>query len=147
MKINIQNKKASFEYHLIDCYEAGLQLQGTEIKSIRQGKASLHESYCFFKRSELFIKNLHIPEYKQGNIYNHEPKRTRKLLLHKRELKKLRDSMNTKGLTIIPKKLFISSSGYAKIEVCLAKGKKLFDKREDLKKKAAKREIDRNLKY
>lgn len=146
-KVVINNKKASFEYHLSDCAVAGIQLQGTEIKSIRRGKASLQESYCFFKDEELFVKNMHITEYEQGNIYNHEPKRTRKLLLKKRELQKLLSKVKERGMTIIPKKLFINDRGFAKLEICLAKGKKLYDKREAIKRKDLKRELNRNLKF
>lgn len=141
--IKIKNKKAAFEYYLIDKYVAGLQLQGTEIKSIRSGKVSLKESYCTFKNDELFVVNMHIAEYELGTIYNHEPKRDRKLLLTARELKKLRNNTKESGNTIVPTLLFINDKGLAKLEIALAKGKKLYDKRDTLKKKDLQREIDR----
>ncbi len=144
-KITIKNKKASFQYQLLERFTAGIQLQGTEIKSIRQGKASLSDSYCFFRKGELYAK-MHISEYEYGNFYNHEPKRDRKLLLTSRELRKLESKTKTTGNTIIPTLLFINEKGLAKLEIALAKGKKTVDKREDLKRKDAKREIDRMLK-
>jgi SsrA-binding protein len=143
-KINIVNKKASFEYHLMDFYEAGLQLTGTEIKSIREGKAGLTEAYCTFIKNELFIKNMHVAEYTHGTHYNHEPKRTRKLLLNKNELKKLLSKTKEKGLTIIPVKLFINERGFAKVEIALAKGKKVYDKRESIKQRELGRELKRS---
>lgn len=142
--INIKNRKAFYNYEILDRYTAGIQLTGTEIKSIREGQANLNDSYCFIKQGEMWVRNMHISEYKQGNIYNHEPKRDRKLLLSKREIRKLQDKLKDKGLTIIPLKVFIPSRGFAKLEIGLAKGKKTFDKRETLKEKDAKREIDRN---
>lgn len=141
--INIKNKKASFEYHFIDTFIAGIQLTGTEIKSIRMGNVSLQEAYCFFNREELYIKGMHISRYEQGTHYNHEPVRDRKLLLHKKELRKLETKFEEKGLSIIPVKLFINDRGLAKIEIALAKGKKLFDKREDIKEKDVKRDMQR----
>lgn len=141
-KVSIKNRRASFDYSFIEKFTAGLVLVGTEIKSIRQGKASLVDSYCYFKNGELFIKNMNISEYTEGNVYNHEPTRERKLLLSKQELTKLQKKMKDQGLTIIPLSLFTSDSGYAKLEIALAKGKKLFDKREDMKAK----DIDRDLK-
>ena len=141
--INIKNRKASFEYHFLDTYTAGIMLQGTEIKAISEGKANLQESYCAFKENELWILNLHISPYDMGTHYNHEPKRERKLLLSKKELKKLDAKSKEKGLTIIPFRLFINQRGLAKVEIALAKGKKLYDKREDIKQKDLKRELDR----
>jgi len=141
--IKIKNKKASFEYEFIETFTAGIQLQGTEIKSIRNGKASIMEGYCFLRKGEIFIKNMFIAEYKQGTYNNHEPRRERKLLLQKIELNKLERKMKDKGLTIIPTLLFISNSGYAKLNIALAKGKKLYDKRETLKAKDNKRDLDR----
>jgi len=141
-KISIKNRRASFDYSFIEKFVAGLVLVGTEIKSIRQGKASLVDSYCYFRGDELFIKNLNISEYTEGNLYNHEPTRERKLLLSRQELSKLQKKLKDQGLTIIPIHLFTSDSGYAKLEIALAKGKKLFDKREDMKTK----DIDRDLK-
>ncbi len=144
--INIKNKKASFEYAFIDKYSAGMQLTGTEIKSIRESKANISDAYCFFKDNELFVKNLHISEYKEGSYNNHEPKRDRKLLLNKRELEKIKNETKDKGITIIPLRIFINEKGLAKIEIAVSKGKKNYDKREDLKEKDAKREIARAMK-
>lgn len=144
-KVHIVNRKASFEYHLIDKYIAGIRLTGTEIKSIRESKASIAEAYCIFINEELWIKNMHIAEYSKGSYNNHEPKRDRKLLLNRQELNKL-IRKSDKGLTIIPTRLFISENGFAKLEIALAQGKKLFDKREDIKKKETKRELDRKMK-
>ena len=141
--INIKNKKASFEYHFIDTYVAGLVLTGTEIKSIRTGTANLQESYCVFINNELFVKSMHISKYNEGSYYNHEPLKDRKLLLQKRELKKLELKLQEKGLTIVPTKLFITQRGFAKLEIALAKGKKLFDKRDNIKEKDLKREMQR----
>jgi len=141
-KISIKNRRASFDYSFIETYTAGLVLLGTEIKAIRQGKAALVDSFCYFRKGELYVKNLNISEYTEGNLYNHEPQRERKLLLSKQELSKLEKKMKDQGLTIIPITLFTSDSGYAKLEIALAKGKKLFDKREDIKAK----DIDRDLK-
>ena len=144
--INIKNKRAAFDYELVERFEAGIQLTGTEIKSIREGKASLTESYCYFRKDELWVKNLHITEYSKGNIYNHDPVRERKLLLKKRELRRLQDKTKEKGLTIVPVRLFINERGFAKIEIALAKGKKHFDKRDSIKEKDVKREMNRILK-
>ncbi len=142
--INIKNKKASFEYFLLEEFTAGIQLTGTEIKSLREGKANLTDAYCVFKGTELFVINMHISEYKFGTHYNHEPKRDRKLLLNKRELKKILSKTQEKGLTIIPTLVFLSENGMAKINIAIAKGKKLYDKRETLKTKDTQRELDRN---
>lgn len=142
-QIRIKNRKASFEYFLLEKFIAGIVLTGTEIKSIRQGKASLSEAFCVFNQEELFIRDMHIAEYSFGNLNNHEPKRDRKLLLNARELKKLRTKFNEKGLAIIPVLMFINDKGLAKVEIALAKGKHHYDKRESLKKKDMKREIDR----
>lgn len=145
--INIQNRKARFEYHILDKFEVGIKLLGTEIKSIREGKASLVESYCYFQGNELFIKNMHIAEYSHGNINNHEPLRERKLLLHKKEIEKLQKNLEKGGNnTIIPLRLFVNDRGFAKLEIALATGKKLYDKRDSLKEKDVKREMDRRLK-
>ena len=144
--VNIKNKKASFQYEFIEKMEAGMQLVGTEIKSIREGKASIKEGYCAFKKGELFVFNIDITPYKEASFKNHEPKRPRKLLLHKQELEKLFKKKKDVGLTIVPTKLFINSNGYAKLNIALAKGKKMQDKRESLKTKDAKRQIDRALK-
>lgn len=146
-QINIKNKRASFEYHLLDKYVAGLQLLGTEIKSIREGKANINDSFCSFYEDGLYIRNMHIAEYSFGSFYNHEAKRDRKLLLTKRELKKLKDKGEEKGFTIVPLRIFINERGYAKIEIALAQGKKDYDKRETLKERDSKRELDRVMKY
>lgn len=142
--INIQNKKARFQYEILDKYTAGIVLTGTEIKSIRSSKASIAESFCEFNENgELFVVNMTIQEYAFGNYYNHKPKATRKLLLNKRELKKLNKEVQNTGLTIIPLRLFINDKGYAKLEIALAKGKKLYDKRETIKDRDNKRDLDR----
>lgn len=141
--INIKNRKASYEYEFIDTYEAGLVLKGTEIKSIREGKVTLQDGYCFFKNGELFSKGINIAPYEQGSFYNHDPLRDRKLLLHKQELEKLEKKSLDKGLTIIPVRLFINAKGFAKLFIALARGKKLHDKRDNLKEKDMKREIQR----
>ncbi len=146
LKIAIKNKRASFEYEFVETYTAGIQLTGTEIKSIRNTKASIMESYGIMIKDELFIRNMYIAEYENGSHYNHESKRDRKLLLNRIELNKINKKIKAKGLTIVPLKLFINNHGLAKIDIALAKGKKIHDKREDLKSKDAKREIDRNLK-
>lgn len=145
-QINIKNKKARFEYEFLEKFTAGIQLTGTEIKSIRAGKASIVEGYCFMKNGELFIKNMYIAEYDQGSYNNHNPKRDRKLLLNRTELNKLEKKKKDVGLTIVPLKVFINKKGYAKLDIALAKGKKLHDKRHDLKDKDAKRQMDRAMK-
>ncbi|CAH8283689.1 SsrA-binding protein [Mariniflexile fucanivorans] len=142
--INIQNKKARFLFEILDKYTAGIVLTGTEIKSIRSSKASIAESFCEFnEKGELFVINATIEEYAFGNYYNHRPKAERKLLLNKRELKKLQKEVQSSGLTIIPLRLFINEKGYAKMDIALAKGKKLFDKRETIKDRDNKRDLDR----
>jgi SsrA-binding protein len=142
--IVIKNKRAHHEYFLLQEYTAGIQLTGTEIKSIRDGKASIIDAFCSFTGEELFVRNMHIAEYAMGTHYNHEPKRDRKLLLTKKELKKLLTKVKEKGLTIIPITLFISERGFAKITIALAKGKHAYDKRETLKQKDIRREIERH---
>jgi SsrA-binding protein len=142
--IVIKNKRARHEYILLQEYTAGIQLTGTEIKSIREGKASIVDAYCSFYGEELFVRNMHIAEYAMGTHYNHEPKRDRKLLLTKKELKKLLTKVKEKGLTIIPVTLFINERGFAKLAIALAKGKHAYDKRESLKQKDIKREIERH---
>lgn len=144
--INIKNKKASFEYSFIDTYTAGIQLTGTEIKSIRQGQANINDAFCVFQAGELFIRNMHIAPYFEGTYNNVPEKRDRKLLLHKQELRKLQNKLKDQGLTIVPIRLFISDKGYAKLDIALAKGKKLYDKREDIKKRDISREVSRKLK-
>jgi SsrA-binding protein len=144
--INIKNKKASFEYAFIDKYVAGIQLTGTEIKSIRESKSNINDAFCVFNRNELFIRNMHIAHYFNGTYNNVEEKRDRKLLLNKRELEKLQGKLKDQGLTIVPLRLFINEKGFAKLEIALAKGKKLYDKRDDIKKRDTEREMSRKLK-
>ena len=142
--VNILNKKAGYLYELLDSYTAGIVLTGTEIKSIRSGKASIAESFCEFnENSELFVVNMTVQEYDYGNHFNHKPKAERKLLLNKKELQKLEKEVKNSGLTIIPTKLFINEKGFAKLRISLAKGKKLFDKRESIKDRENKRNLDR----
>lgn len=145
-QVNIQNKRAGFEYHLLDTFTAGMVLSGTEIKSIRNGKASILEAYCVFKDGEVFIRNMHIAAYENGSYYNHTPKGDRKLLLNKKEINKIEKHLKDKGNTVVPLKIFISEKGWAKLNIALAKGKKIHDKRHDLKEKDDKREMDRALK-
>lgn len=145
-EIVIRNKRASFDYNLLDKYTAGIQLTGTEVKSVKQGKASLSDAFCVFKKNELWIKNMHITVYDKGTYSNHEPLRQRKLLLRKNELNKLQKKIKEKGLTIIPITVFISERGFAKLEIALAKGKKTHDKRESIKAKDSRRELDREMK-
>jgi len=142
--VNIRNKRASHEYFLIQEVTAGIQLTGTEIKSIRDGTASIADAYCTFTGTELFVRNMHIAEYTLGTHYNHEPKRDRKLLLTKRELKKLAVKVKERGFTIIPVLLFINENGLAKLTIALARGKHAYDKRETLKQKDHQREMERH---
>ncbi len=141
--VNIKNKKASFEFFFLEEYSAGMVLTGTEIKSIREGKVSMADAYCIFHKGELYVKNLNISKYDNGTYYNHEPLRERKLLLSKRELRKLESKLTDKGLTIIPTRLYINDRGLAKLDLALAKGKKLYDKRESIKEKDVKRDQER----
>ena len=141
--IRIQNKKAKFEYIILDSYTAGIQLFGTEIKSIREGKASLIDSYCGFNGHELYVKQMHIAEYRFGSYANHEVKRDRKLLLTKRELRKLEKATKDTGKTIIPLELFINEKGLAKMEIALCQGKHTYDKRQSLREADDKREMAR----
>ena len=144
--INIKNKRASFDYEFVDTYTAGIVLTGTEIKSIRMGKASLVDTLCYFIRGELWVKNMHIAEYFYGSYNNHTARRDRKLLLNRKELRKLERDSQAPGFTIVPPRLFINEKGLAKLVIALAKGKKQFDKRETLKEKDARREMDRAFK-
>ena len=143
-KVNIQNKRARFEYELLDEYTAGIVLTGTEIKSLRNSKASIAESFCEFNESgELFTVNMNIDEYAFGTRFNHRPKAQRKLLLNKKELKKLFKEVKNSGLTMVPLRLFINDKGFAKLRIALAKGKKLYDQRETIKDRDNKRTLDR----
>lgn len=144
--IEIKNKRASFDYILTDRIEAGIVLYGTEIKSIRDGKASLVDTYCMFQNGELWVKNMQISAYRLGYYYNHDVKRDRKLLLSKRQLKKYERETKETGYTIIPIRLYVNEKGLAKLEIALAKGKKAYDKRETLKAKEAKTDMDRFIK-
>lgn len=141
--VNIKNKRAKFEYQLLDKFVAGIQLGGTEIKSIRNGKASILEAYCVVEDGQVFIRNMHITEYENASFYQHKPRADRKLLLNKREIDKLDKKIKQKGFSIVPLRLFINDKGLAKLEIALAQGKKLYDKRQDLKAKDDKRAIDR----
>jgi SsrA-binding protein len=141
--INIKNRQASFEYELQEKYVAGIVLTGTEIKSIREGKVNLQDGYCYFKNGELFLKGVNITAYAQGTHYNHEPTRERKLLLKRSELKKIEGRVEEKGLTLVALRLFINDRGFAKVEIALGRGKKLHDKRDSIKERDAKRELDR----
>ena len=141
--MDLSNRKAYYEYNIEAKYIAGLVLTGTEIKSLRAGKASFNDSYCIFLKDELFVKSLHISEYNFGTHYNHEPMQERKLLLHKKELRKLENKIKEKGYTIIPLKIFISEKGFAKMEIGLGKGKKIYDKRETIKARESDREVKR----
>lgn len=144
--IRIKNKRISWEYFLIEKFIAGIVLTGTEIKSIRGGKANLADSFCVFEEGELFVRAMHISEYTYGTYNNHLAKRDRKLLLNAKELKKLNIKVREKGMTIVPVTLFINDRGLAKLEIALARGKHFYDKRENLKEKDTKREIDRHMK-
>jgi SsrA-binding protein len=141
--MDISNRKAYYDYYFEAKYIAGLVLTGTEIKSLRAGKASFNDSYCIFFKGELFVRSLHISEYAFGNIHNHEPMQERKLLLQKKELRKLENKIKEKGYSIIPLKIFIAASGFAKMEIGLGKGKKIYDKRESIKTREADRDIKR----
>ena len=144
-EINIRNKKATFQYEVLEKLIAGIQLLGTEIKSIRDGKANLTDSYCVFIGNELFVRQMHISEYRFGSYLNHAAKRDRKLLLNKRELHKLQIKIKERGFTIIPVKLFINPQGRAKLLISLARGKKFYDKRESIKEKDTRRDMQRQL--
>ena len=142
-RINIKNKKAYHDYELIERFHAGIQLMGTEIKSIRMGKVSLSDSYCTFHKNELYIRGLQIAEYAWASYNSHEPGRERKLLLNRKELNKLERKIKESGLTIIALRLYIAETGYAKLEIALARGKKQYDKRESIKKKDTQRQLER----
>lgn len=142
-RLNIVNKKAKFEYEFLQKYEAGISLVGTEVKSVKAGNVNLNEAYCLFVNGELYLKAMYIAEYELGNINNHETKRDRKLLLRKPELRKLERRVNEKGLSIVPYKVYLTERGFIKIEIFLAQGKKSYDKRNSIKERDTKRELDR----
>ena len=142
-KINIRNRKASFNYELVEKFIAGIVLAGTEIKSLRQGKANLADAYCYFRDDELWVKGMHIAEYSFGSYNNHDPVRERKLLLTRRELNKLRKKSQEKGFTIVATRLFVNERGLAKLEIALARGKREYDKRQDIKERDSKKELAR----
>ena len=144
--MEIKNRSAYFEYYIDDKYVAGISLLGTEVKSLRTGRASFNDSYCLFQKGELWIKSLHIAEYSHGTVNNHDPIRDRKLLLTKRELKKLEAKIKEKGYTVIPLRIFFTDKNLAKLEIGLAKGKKLHDKRETIKQRDTERELKRYIK-
>lgn len=145
--VNIRNKKASFEYFFVDTYTAGIVLTGTEIKSIRQGKASLVDAFCYINNGEIWVKGMNISPYFYGSYSNHESKRDRKLLLNRREINKLQEATKMVGFTIVPILIFIDSNGRAKVDIALCKGKKEYDKRQTLKEKEDRREMDRAMKH
>ena len=144
--IQIKNKKAGFEYEFLEKYVAGMVLKGTEIKSIREGKVTLTDGYCYFRKGELYAKGIHISPYTNSSFTTHEPARERKLLMKKAELRKVESKINEKGLTLVPVRLFINDRGFAKLEIALAKGKKIHDKRDSIKEKDTRRELER-MKY
>jgi len=141
--VEIKNRRASFEYSFLEKYTAGIMLMGTEIKSIRQGKINLTDAYCLFLGEGLYIRQMNISKYNEGTHYNHDPLRDRKLLLTKRELRKLQNSLKDVGLTMIPTRMYISDRGFAKVDIALAKGKKLYDKRDSIKEKDVRRSMER----
>ncbi len=145
IKIVTENRKARYEYHILETYEAGIALQGTEVKSLRTGKSNLRDSYARVENGELLLYNMHIGHYQHGNRFNHEPKRVRRLLMHKREIMRLFGKTREKGLALVPLKVYFKN-GWAKVEIALAKGKKLYDKRKDIAERDAKRELDRAVK-
>lgn len=144
-EVSIRNKRATFEFEIIDSHTAGIVLHGSEIKSIREGRASISEAYCIFKNEELWVKSMHINEYKMATHYQHEPLRLRKLLLSAKELAKLRAKVKERGFTIVPLRLFVNERGFAKLEIALARGKKVHDKRNTIKARDEKRDLDRSL--
>jgi SsrA-binding protein len=145
-EIQIKNKRAFFDYHILDTYVAGIALLGTEIKAIRQGKANMTDAFCMFIDNQLYVRNLHISEYSHSSFHHHEIKRDRVLLLKKKELKKLKVKGEEKGYTIVPLRIFTNERGFAKMEIALAQGKKEFDKRDSIKDRESKREMDRAMK-
>lgn len=146
-EVQIKNKRAYFDYHIVEKFNAGIVLLGTEIKSVRQGKVNMSDAFCMFIGSTLYARNLHISEYSHSSFYNHDIKRDRVLLLQKKELKKLKAKSEEKGYTIVPLRIFTNERGFAKMEIALAQGKKEFDKRDSIKERESKRELDRAMKF
>lgn len=147
MKVVATNKKARFQYHILETYEAGIQLLGTEVKSLRNGSASISEAFCKFEDGELYLINANISQYSHGTHWNHDPLRKRKLLMHKRELLRIAQKVRERGLTLIPTKIYFNDKGIAKVEIALAKGKRLYDKREDIAKRDLERRLKRRVDY
>ncbi len=142
-RVDIRNRRASFEYSFLETYTAGIALTGTEIKSVRQGKVNLQDAYCLLLNDELYVRQMNIALYSEGTHYNHEPLRDRKLLLTKRELRRLAETLKDQGLTIVPIRMFTTDRGFAKLDIALAKGKKLYDKRDSIKERDAQRDMQR----
>lgn len=147
MAVTINNKKAKHDYHILDSFESGIELKGSEVKSLRQGKANLKDSYATIKKKEIFLFKFHISPYEQSSLFNHDPERQRKLLMHKNEIRKLETKLKQGGFTLIPLKVYFNSKGLAKVELALAKGKKLYDKRETKAKKDFQRRLNKKSKY
>ena len=147
VNINIKNKRAEFDFHIVDKYMAGIVLTGTEIKSIRVGKAGLVDTYCYIHNGEMWVKNMYVAEYERGSYNNHLPRRDRKLLLNKKEIRNLQQETKNPGFTIVPLRLFINEDGRAKLDIALCRGKKEYDKRQSLKDKEDRREMDRAMKH
>lgn len=147
MKVVATNKKAYTDYEILETYEAGIVLKGTEVKSLREGSVHFKDSFCRFKDGELYLLNLHISPYRHGSIHNHDPERPRKLLLHKRELKRLIGKVQEEGVTIVPLKIYFNDRGFAKVEIAVARGKKKYDKREAIKKRELEKKLREYMKY
>ena len=147
MRIVTTNSKARRNFEILDKYECGIELKGTEVKSLRNGSANINDAYCIVRKGELFVENMHVAPYKSGNVFNHDPLRRRRLLMHKKEIVRLASKLDQKGLTLVPLKVYFNDKGKAKMEIALAKGKHLYDKREDIAKRDQEREIRKRMKY
>lgn len=147
MKIITNNKHATYQYHILEKYEAGIELRGSEVKSLREGRINLKDAFCKIENGEIFLYNAHISQYKSASVFNHDPERPRRLLLHKYEILKLEQKVKEKGLTIVPLKMYFNEKGLVKVEIALVKGKKLYDKREDIAKRDLERRIRKSIKY
>lgn len=147
MKVISTNSKARRNYEIMDKFESGIELRGTEVKSLRAGGANINDAYCIVRKGEIFVENMHIAQYKSGNIFNHDPMRRRKLLLHRKEILRLEAKMEQKGFAIVPLRVYFNERGRAKLEIALGRGKHLYDKREDIAKRDQEREIQRHVKY